>query len=29
MPGIEATLVGKFKARVAGEEWLAAWTMPK
>lgn len=29
MPGIEATLVGELKAKVAGEEWLAAWTMPK
>lgn len=29
MPGIEATLVGELQAKVAGEEWLAAWTMPK
>jgi hypothetical protein len=29
MPGIEAELIGKMKARVLGEEWLAAWTIPK
>jgi hypothetical protein len=29
MPGIEALLTTKLKARVAGEEWLAAWTIPK
>jgi hypothetical protein len=29
MPGIEATLTGKLNARVTGEEWLAAWTMPR
>jgi hypothetical protein len=27
MPGIETALVSDMKARVAGEEWLAAWTM--
>jgi len=29
MPGIEAALLGSLKAKAAGEEWLAAWTMPK
>jgi hypothetical protein len=29
MPGIEATLTGKLKAKIVGEEWLDAWTMPK
>jgi hypothetical protein len=29
MPGIEATLTGRLNAQVLGEEWLAAWTMPK
>jgi hypothetical protein len=29
MPGIEALLIDKFNARVSGEEWLAAWTMPR
>ena len=29
MPGIEASLVTNMKAKAAGEEWLAAWTMPK
>jgi hypothetical protein len=29
MPGIEAALVNSLKAKPAGEEWLAAWTMPK
>lgn len=29
MPGIETQLTGKLHAKVAGEEWLAAWTMPK
>lgn len=29
MPGIEATLIDRFNAKVIGEEWLAAWTMPK
>jgi hypothetical protein len=29
LPGIEATLMGDMKAKAAGEEWLAAWTMPK
>lgn len=29
MPGIEASLLGEMKAKGAGEEWLAAWTMPK
>jgi hypothetical protein len=28
MPGLEGLLIGKLDARVAGEEWLAAWTMP-
>jgi hypothetical protein len=28
MPGIEAALIGKLHAKVTGEEWLAAWTMP-
>jgi hypothetical protein len=27
MPGIEQALVSDMKAKVAGEEWLAAWTM--
>jgi hypothetical protein len=29
MPGLEALLTGQLDARVAGEQWLAAWTMPK
>jgi len=29
MPGIETSLVNDRKAKTAGEEWLAAWTMPK
>lgn len=29
MPGIEAELIKSMKAKPAGEEWLAAWTMPK
>ena len=29
MPGIEAALIGELDARSTGEEWLAAWTMPK
>jgi len=29
MPGIETSLVKDMKAKAAGEEWLAAWTMPK
>jgi hypothetical protein len=29
MPGMEALLLGKFNAKATGEEWLAAWTMPK
>ena len=29
LPGIEATLTGDLKAKPSGEEWLAAWTMPK
>jgi hypothetical protein len=29
MPGIEAALVRDLKAVPSGEEWLAAWTMPK
>lgn len=29
MPGIETSLIQDLKARPAGEEWLAAWTMPK
>jgi hypothetical protein len=28
MPGIETSLVKDMKAKVSGEEWLAAWTMP-
>ena len=28
MPGIEASLIDKLNAKVVGEEWLAAWTMP-
>lgn len=28
MPGIEGTLLTGMKAKAAGEEWLAAWTMP-
>lgn len=28
MPGIEAMLLKDFKAKAAGEEWMAAWTMP-
>ena len=29
MPGIEASLIRDLKAKATGEEWLAAWTMPK
>jgi hypothetical protein len=29
MPGIEAALIKDMTARTSGEEWLAAWTMPK
>lgn len=29
MPGLEATLTDKLRAKVIGEEWLAAWTMPR
>lgn len=29
MPGMEATLANEMKAKISGEEWLAAWTMPK
>ena len=29
MPGIETALIGELDARATGEEWLAAWTMPK
>ncbi len=29
MPGIENSLLKEMKAKAAGEEWLAAWTMPK
>ncbi len=29
MPGIEAALIKDMKAKAAGEEWLAAWTMPR
>jgi hypothetical protein len=29
MPGIESLLIGDLKATPSGEEWLAAWTMPK
>jgi hypothetical protein len=29
MPGIEASLIKEMKAKASGEEWLAAWTMPK
>jgi hypothetical protein len=29
MPGIESALVQQMKAKAGGEEWLAAWTMPK
>jgi hypothetical protein len=29
MPGIESRLIKDLNAKVAGEEWLAAWTMPK
>lgn len=29
MPGIELRLIKELNAKVAGEEWLAAWTMPK
>jgi len=29
MPGIEAALTGKLSAKATGEDWLAAWTMPK
>ena len=29
MPGIESSLTKDMKAKASGEEWLAAWTMPK
>jgi len=29
MPGIESSLINDMKAKASGEEWLAAWTMPK
>jgi hypothetical protein len=29
MPGIETSLTKDMKAKASGEEWLAAWTMPK
>jgi hypothetical protein len=29
MPGIEASLTKDLEAKTSGEEWLAAWTMPK
>jgi hypothetical protein len=29
MPGIESSLTRDMKAKASGEEWLAAWTMPK
>jgi hypothetical protein len=29
MPGIEASLLKDMNAKISGEEWLAAWTMPK
>jgi hypothetical protein len=29
MPGIESALVSDMNAKVSGEEWLPAWTMPK
>jgi hypothetical protein len=29
MPGIELRLIKDLNAKAAGEEWLAAWTMPK
>ncbi|HEX6156445.1 MAG TPA: hypothetical protein VFZ54_10505, partial [Burkholderiales bacterium] len=29
MPGIETLLVREMNAQASGEEWLAAWTMPK
>jgi metal-dependent hydrolase (beta-lactamase superfamily II) len=29
MPGIELSLTRDMKAKPSGEEWLAAWTMPK
>jgi len=29
MPGIEGSLLTDMNAKAAGEEWLAAWTMPK
>ena len=29
MPGIELSLIEEMSAKVASEEWLAAWTMPK
>jgi len=29
MPGIESSLITDMKAKASGEEWLAAWTMPK
>lgn len=29
MPGIESALISDLKAKASGEQWLAAWTMPK
>jgi hypothetical protein len=29
MPGLESSLLQDLKAKPSGEEWLAAWTMPK
>jgi len=29
MPGIESSLIRDLNAKPSGEEWLAAWTMPK
>lgn len=29
MPGIEASLLKDMNAKISGEQWLAAWTMPK
>jgi hypothetical protein len=29
MPGIESALINDLGAKASGEEWLAAWTMPK
>jgi pheromone shutdown protein TraB len=29
MAGIESSLTNAMKAKTTGEEWLAAWTMPK